>query len=263
MAKLIYTLEGAFLGEFAIETERMTIGRRPDNDICIDNLAISGEHAVLTVGTNGATLEDLGSTNGTIVNGQAIKSQLLRHGDVIELGKYQLKYIDEHQLPGKPPAAVADYEKTMILRPPTPEPEPVAEPPAESIPDTLPVHLPSWARPPSFSTAAQAVSQAAVPIQPPVTIAVAELPLARIRVQSGANAGRELALSKAHTTIGRQGVQVAAIARRPQGYFLSHVEGVRRPLINGQPVGEEAVRLDDQDLIEISGVTMKFYFFEI
>src|SRR3954462_7676809 len=95
MAKLIYSLDGAFLGEYPIEKERMTIGRRATNDIHIDNLGVSGEHAsILTIG-NDSFLEDLDSTNGTLVNGKPIKKHVLQHADVIEFGKFQLKYVNE------------------------------------------------------------------------------------------------------------------------------------------------------------------------
>src|SRR5690606_20305899 len=95
MAKLIFSLDGAFLGEYPLDKERITIGRRPANDIHIDNLAVSGEHAsVLTIGSD-SFLEDLDSSNGTMINGKAIKKHILQHSDVIEIGKYQLKYINE------------------------------------------------------------------------------------------------------------------------------------------------------------------------
>ncbi len=131
--------------------------------------------------------------------------------------------------------------------------------------------LPSWARPPNFSALAQdspplPVAGDEMPNQPPS--ASEEKPaqaisLARIQVQNGSNAGKELALSKDLTRIGRPGVQVAAISRRAEAYFVIHVEGTQRPLVNDKIVGDEAARLDDQDVIEIAGVKMKFHFFEI
>ena len=113
MTKLILSMDGLVLKEIALSKERMTIGRRASNDIQIDNLAISGEHAAIVTILNDSFLEDLNSTNGTLVNGQPIKKHFLKNGDVVELGKYKLKYITEQA----PTNEAADFEKTMVLRP--------------------------------------------------------------------------------------------------------------------------------------------------
>src|SRR5216684_3780731 len=115
MAKLILSMDGLVLKEIPLTKERTTIGRKPHNDIQIDNLAVSGEHAVIVTILNDSFLEDLGSTNGTVVNGNAIKKHFLQNNDVVELGKYKLKFVGEAA-----PAASgekADFEKTMVLRP--------------------------------------------------------------------------------------------------------------------------------------------------
>src|SRR5437762_6845157 len=115
MAKLILSMDGLVLKEIPLAKERTTIGRKPHNDIQIDNLAVSGEHAVIVTILNDSFLEDLGSTNGTVVNGNPIKKHFLQNNDVIELGKYKLKFVGEAA-----PAATgekADFEKTMVLRP--------------------------------------------------------------------------------------------------------------------------------------------------
>src|ERR1700694_595760 len=117
MAKLILSMDGLVLKEISLTKERTTIGRKPHNDIQIDNLAVSGEHAVIVTILNDSFLEDLGSTNGTVVNGNPIKKHFLQNNDVIELGKYKLKFVGEAA-----PAASgekADFEKTMVLRPST------------------------------------------------------------------------------------------------------------------------------------------------
>ena len=113
MTKLILSMDGLILKEYTLAKERTTIGRKPHNDIQIDNLAVSGEHAVVVSILNDSFLEDLGSTNGTLVNGQQIKKHFLQNNDVIELGKYKLKYL--HEQMGQ--AKAADFEKTMVLRP--------------------------------------------------------------------------------------------------------------------------------------------------
>jgi pSer/pThr/pTyr-binding forkhead associated (FHA) protein len=113
-AKLILSMDGLVLKEITLAKERTTIGRKPHNDIQIDNLAVSGEHAVIVTILNDSFLEDLGSTNGTLVNGQPIKKHFLQSNDVVELGKYKLKYVNDQA--GKT-TAPQDFEKTMVLRP--------------------------------------------------------------------------------------------------------------------------------------------------
>ena len=95
MAKLILSMDGLVLKEIPLDKERMTIGRKASNDIQIDNLAISGEHAAVVTILSDSFLEDLNSTNGTLVNGQSVKKHFLKNGDVIELGKYKLEYVTE------------------------------------------------------------------------------------------------------------------------------------------------------------------------
>lgn len=113
MAKLILSMDNLVLKEIPLNKERTTLGRKASNDIQIDNLAISGEHAVIVTILNDSFLEDLNSTNGTFVNGQQIKKHFLQNNDVIELGKYRLKYVNEAPIQ----ASQADFEKTMVLRP--------------------------------------------------------------------------------------------------------------------------------------------------
>src|SRR6266852_2567338 len=116
MAKLTLSLDGAMIKEVSLDKERMTIGRKPHNDIQIDNLAVSGEHACIVTILNDSFLEDLGSTNGTLVNGNSIKKHILQNHDVIEIGKYKLKYIGDAPAAGQ--SSVEDFEKTMVMRAP-------------------------------------------------------------------------------------------------------------------------------------------------
>lgn len=109
MPKVIVSIDGVVIKEIQLTKERTTLGRRPYNDVVIDNLAVSGEHAALQMTGQEVTLEDLNSTNGTYVNGKAVKKQALRNGDTIELGKYKVKFVSENEAP--------DYDKTMIFRP--------------------------------------------------------------------------------------------------------------------------------------------------
>lgn len=114
MAKLILSLDGIVLKEQELTKERTTIGRKPHNDVQIDNLAVSGEHAVIVTILNDSFLEDMGSTNGTMVNGNSVKKHFLQNSDVVEIGKYKLKYINEVASS----TTASDFEKTMVLRAP-------------------------------------------------------------------------------------------------------------------------------------------------
>jgi pSer/pThr/pTyr-binding forkhead associated (FHA) protein len=313
MAKLILSMDGLVLKEIPLSKERTTIGRKPSNDIQIDNLAVSGEHAVIVTIMNDSFLEDLGSTNGTIVNGNPIKKHFLQNNDVIELGKYKLKFLAE---PGVQPAAsAADFEKTMVLRPSAMKA--VAEharPPAAggtaqsaeqarataarqaagaaasagtlakdttgtlakdttgtlakdttgnvakdaTAPGASPAGGAAPAAAPSGPTTTSPGGAAAAPAGAPVAPKPAHL-LGAIQILSGSNAGKALELVKPLTTLGKPGVQVAVLTRRPQGYFITHVEGAKQPSVNGQSIGTAPHALKDHDVIELAGVKMEFF----
>ena len=97
MPKMIESIDGVVIKEVQLTKDKTTLGRRPYNDIVIDNLAISGEHAVFEVQGNQVYLEDMDSTNGTYVNGKAAKRLLLQHGDLIDVGKYKIKFDDQSE----------------------------------------------------------------------------------------------------------------------------------------------------------------------
>ena len=269
MAKLILSLDGQLIKEFTLSKERTTIGRKPHNDIQIDNLAVSGEHAIIMTILNDSFLEDLGSTNGTLVNGQPVKKHFLQSNDTIEIGKYKLKYVNEVAAS----MSHAEFEKTMVLRTP-----PGAAPKQEtrSLTDTqtnleaLPRQAEEVAiAPSSIGTSTVPPVASAAPAKPPVaspTPPPAASPAAPagqvtgiIQILSGPNAGKELPLAKPLTTLGKPGVQVAVIAKRPQGYFLTHVEGANFPSVNGKTLDAQARQLGDHDIIELAGVKMEFF----
>ncbi|MFA7269329.1 MAG: FHA domain-containing protein [Sterolibacterium sp.] len=239
MAKLTLSMDGLLLKEIPLTKERTTIGRKPHNDIQIDNLAISGEHAVIVTILNDAFLEDLGSTNGTQVNGQPIKKHFLQNDDVIELGKYRLKYTKEAQ----PQAAQADFEKTMIIRP-----DMAAKPAVQTSEKAM-----------MENTRADMTAGHLAPSAPPAAQPAAALPRGAIQILSGANAGKELELTKTLSSLGKPGVQVAVITRRPQGYFITHVEGAVFPSVNGKTLDAQAHPLQDHDIIELAGIKMEFF----
>jgi pSer/pThr/pTyr-binding forkhead associated (FHA) protein len=276
MAKLILSMDGLVLKEIPLTKERTTIGRKPHNDIQIDNLAVSGEHAVIVTILNDSFLEDLGSTNGTVVNGNPIKKHFLQNNDVVELGKYKLKFIGE----AAPAAGAekADFEKTMVLRPAAMKAAAAASAgggaqaavaarqaavqaagaaaQATGVADKDAAKAPAAAAPAPAAAAAPAAT-AAAPAAPAAK--PGGQPLGAIQLLSGANAGKELELTKPLTTLGKPGVQVAVLTRRPQGYFITHVEGANRPQVNGQPIGAAPHALKDHDVIELAGIKMEFF----
>src|SRR5262245_53333308 len=281
MAKLILSMDGLVLKEIPLAKERTTIGRKPHNDIQIDNLAVSGEHAVIVTILNDSFLEDLGSTNGTVVNGNAIKKHFLQNNDIIELGKYKLKFVGE----AAPAAAAAggaekaDFEKTMVLRPSQMK---AAAEMAKAMAGAGGGAAGGQAAAVAQRAAAvQAAGQAATstgvadkdaakapapaPAAPAAPSATATSPakpgqpMGAIQLLSGANAGKELELNKPLTTLGKPAVQVAVLTRRPQGYFITHVEGSSRPAVNGQQIGAAPHALKDHDVIELAGVKMEFF----
>jgi pSer/pThr/pTyr-binding forkhead associated (FHA) protein len=211
MPKMIVSIDGVVIKEVQLTKDRTTLGRRPYNDIVIDNLAVSGEHAVIQLSGNDVSLEDLNSTNGTYINGKAVKKQQLANSDTIEIGKYKIKYVNEQQEEG--------FERTMIIK------------------------------------AGSAGLAAASPAAAPVAAAASH---AAIKVLSGAAAGREVPLVKVVTTIGKPGVAVAAITKRPHGFVVAHVEGTSKPMLNGSPIGAEPVTLKDGDVLELAGTQMQF-----
>ncbi len=249
MAKLILSMDALILKEITLSKERTTIGRKPHNDIQIDNLAVSGEHAVIVTILQDSFLEDLGSTNGTVVNGQPVKKHFLQNNDIIELGKYKLKYVNEA------PAAqakAADFEKTMVLRPGAVKAAASAAAPAAA---------------PAAATAGGAksfgdtvVNHGTTTTPPAATAKPATQRNVALQLLSGPNAGKELDLTKPLTTLGKPGVQVAVITRRPQGFFITHVEGASFPVVNGKPIDAQAHALNDHDVIELAGVKMEFFF---
>jgi pSer/pThr/pTyr-binding forkhead associated (FHA) protein len=272
MAKLILTLDGVMLKEYTLTKERTTIGRKAHNDVPIDNLAVSGEHAAIVTILNDSFLEDLGSTNGTLVNGQPIKKHFLQNGDVIEIGKYKLKYVNE----ATSTTTAADFEKTMVLRAP---PKAPADPKLGDTQTGIPTDtggirksLSDTQINPNLGATTTgglgaAATDARTPGPRPETATISPVAPAAasglqgvIQILSGPNAGKELPLTKPLTTLGKPGVQVAVIAKRPQGYFLTHVEGASFPVVNGKALDAQARLLGDHDVIELAGVKMEFFF---
>jgi len=278
MAKLILSLEGSVIREIPLNKERVTIGRKPTNDIQIENLAVSGEHACIVTILNDSFLEDLGSTNGTLVNGNTIKKHILQNNDVIEIGKYKMKYMMEAvpaAAPGHPPAE--DFEKTMVMRAPprgaaAPKPAapaaaarapataaPAATSPRPAAPPPPPAAAPKPAASGPTASGPTASGPGPTASAPPAARPGEAQALAALQILTGSAAGKEIELTKNLTTLGKPGVQVAVITRRPQGYFITHVEGTNFPVVNGKALDAQAHPLKDHDVIELAGVKMEFF----
>ncbi len=222
-AKLILSMNGVVLQEYVLDKRRMTIGRKPGNDVVIDNLAVSSEHAVIETILNDSFLEDMDSTNGVMVNGASIKKHLLHHNDLIEIGKYKLKYLNEQ----KSQVTAADFEKTMVMRSPI---QLAASGSAKEglfeATGKLKVMAPNApaGQVPEPQQAKPALSQQIRPAAPLPAPVPPQAP-AVIQILTGPNAGKELELVKNLTTLGKSGLQVAVLTRRPRGYFITYVDG--------------------------------------
>jgi pSer/pThr/pTyr-binding forkhead associated (FHA) protein len=236
-SKLILKFKESVISECPLDQEETTIGRKPDNTIHIDNLAVSGRHArVLKIG-NKAILEDLGSTNGTHVNNKNVTKHVLKHGDVILIGKHTLTYVE---LPDQPAAA-----------PVPPEPE------EEGVDKTMVIT-------PQARAAMAPKEEGASPSGP-------AMPLGGVQVVSGPQAGRAFELSSSLTSIGKGdtckikvkgftvGKQAAVITRRPTGYHIAYLEGMAKTKVNGETLGNEPRTLKDGDIIEIGDTRLEFF----
>lgn len=233
MAKLVFLLDGHVVKEHVLDKSRISIGRRASNDIHIDNLAISGEHAVVVTTEDSCYIEDLSSTNGTVVNHAKIKKHLLTNGDLVRLGKYKLQYLDDgviHQPRND------GFESTVL----------VADA-SEALGGT------------SQSEQAEKPVQAIVrSTQKTTQTAANSVKWARLTILNGDDVGSALLLDKSIVKIGQPNEQLALVTKRTQGYFISHVIGDGGLLVNGKAINTHVRALRNHDEIEMLGVKMKF-----
>ena len=239
MAKLVLSSDGVITKEFLLEQEVFNIGRKSQNDIQIDDISVSGTHARVLVEQNfymenlkDVYIEDANSTNGTYVNGKKIKKHMLRHGDMIQIGRHEFKFLDDD---------APDFDKTVVIAP-TPTTPHVAK---EPVPEAAP----------ALAEASPATDQ---PEQQPKQ----GVKLAYVKVLSGPKAGKELDLVKSYTSMGNAGTMIV-IAKRQQGYFVSHVSGKSEkhgsfPTVNENPIGAQSVPLQDHDILDIDGLKLEF-----
>ena len=230
MPKLVISVDGVVVKEAQLTKDRTTLGRRPYNDIVIDHLAVSGEHAVILMQNGDVILQDCHSTNGTYVNGARITSQKLADRDRIEVGRYKIDY-----------HATGSARATPSM-PQTPPAKPASSPAAPA---------------PAQQAAGAASAFAATGFQDSRPAAPKKAGPC-VRVLNGSATGRELLLTKDVTTIGKPGVSVASITRKPQGFELALMEGAYVPTVNGVALDDGPIMLRNHDRIELAGIRMEF-----
>ena len=223
MAKLVVSQNGMVEGHYFLDKPRFTLGRMPHSDIYLNHPGVSNVHAVIVTMSNDHILEDMGSTNGTLINGEKIDKHILQNNDTIELGCYQLKYVNQRA------NSDMDFDKTMITT--------VA----------LTEHDQLSAQP----MLATAVSSARA--------VKTSFPLGGVRHLKGDFVGHEILINAPLKTFGQPGTQLLMISRRPLGYYVTHVEGRRPPKINGKTIGTQAVLLNVNDRVEIADLELEFY----
>jgi len=213
--KLEFSFNSSKLAEFLLDKEVMTIGRKEDNDIRIENLAVSGHHARILTIFEDSFLEDLSSTNGTYVNGKAIDKHPLKHGDVIVIGKHELQYVNDSK------QFADDSEKTVLIRRKPPAPE-VASAAVRSAP---------------------AANPHTVEYEPTPAPQSGQFDSAKLQILNGKSAGRELPLVKASVKLGKSGAEVVQINKRPDGHFivcLDQASNDYHASVNGEVIGSRS-----------------------
>jgi hypothetical protein len=213
MAKLMVSRGGAMLGSWFIEDRRVTFGRADGVDIKLENQAVSKQHAAIDVMGADHILLDLGSANGTYVNGGRVTRHLLRHGDTIEILDFQIRYVDHKSV------TASEGDRTMIFR--------GGEP---GVPPMDGAKVPA--------TEARAVEVL--------------LPAGTLKGISGKRAGVSMPLDATLVPIGERGRDYAAIFRRPGGFAIARVQG-RPPRVDGRPIGDGWQPMRHGTTIELGG----------
>jgi hypothetical protein len=265
MSKLVLFLPDGTTLDVPLARERMTIGRRADNDICLPHLAVSGEHAVVVTILADSFLEDLQSTNGTLVNDKPVAKHFLRDRDEIEIGRNKLVYCidDDAQLASKAvvgAARIAERDFGGRVEPAKPfakkkgrRAAPPATPAAPAVPPEAPVPRDDLIPDAAPVDEKEVVAAPAVAPVPPPTPQGPSL-----RLLTGLKAGTLIALTKPETTLGRPGVQVASIVQEDASFRIKPVEGISPPALNGQPVGSDGAVLAPGDIIEVAGTRLEY-----
>ena len=295
--KLIISLEDKVVEEIPIEKEIITIGRRTDNDLCLDNLAISGYHSQISSVLDDCFLEDLDSTNGTFVNSKIVKKHALKDGDIIDIGNHRIKYIN-HLASN---SANSEFEKTLIMTATTERKNAFKEEQdvkeledhIDSIDDgaddltsdnieretsaekaqggqSLDSQINSLEKemcdPSNAEDKDKKFEQAiASPSGDTDDIQINSQPpassIGRIQILNGKNSGKEIALDKSLTTVGKPDVAVVGITKRNTGYFIMHIDGNPETpsKLNGEVIAAKAEPIEDHDIIDVAGIKLEFF----
>lgn len=244
MSKLVLQGERGSTREFALDRERITIGRKANSDIHLDDSAVSGNHAVIITLGSDSFLEDLESTNGTQVNQNAVHKCVLQDGDEISISRFTFTFISEVLTPSAPGKTISATPRPSIA----PRAHATALDAATTMPESTPLDAAANSyRPPRSSV-----------IESTEEIQTGSSTLGVLKISSGPGAGQTLELSRPVTTLGKPGIQVAAITLRDGQYFLGLVEGTDLPLINGSEIKSLPCLLQSRDIINIADVKLEF-----
>jgi pSer/pThr/pTyr-binding forkhead associated (FHA) protein len=194
-AKLVLSAADGATRSHPVGSADVRIGRRPFNELVLDDLTVSGTHAVIVSEDGRRMLRDLDSRNGTVLNGSPVRTARLEHGDLIEIGVYRLRYLVDRGVPAR--SSGSDVQ--------------------------------------------------AIPAPP-----------ASLERMSGPERGQMIALERPITSINGGASQVAVVSRRKSGYYVTHLEGLAFPVVNGDTIGLVSHPLLDGDLIELSGTLYRF-----
>jgi pSer/pThr/pTyr-binding forkhead associated (FHA) protein len=227
MSKIIVSFKGATIAEYDVRPGEMIIGRKSSADVQIDSLAVSGSHAKISTQGDTTTIEDLGSTNGSFIDGQKITSHTLNNGDAVQIGKHTITFVSG------PSAAVEEddddddeFEKTVVLG-------------VNAMPNIA-------TPPPKPATPAPGATAASAP------------QVGGLQILNGPRSGLIFKLTKSLTNVGQKGHCAAVISRRGGGYHLAHVDGPNPPSVNGEQLGKQARPLQEGDVVEIGTIKMQF-----
>ncbi|MGQ7844173.1 FHA domain-containing protein [Granulosicoccus sp. 3-233] len=296
MTTIIVTHEDNEVDEFDFNDgqDTISIGRRSSNDVCIPDLSVSGNHALITLEGGEFWLEDLNSTNGTYINGQVVQRQTIRNNDEIIIGKIRITFhgsdslaanvatTDAHAASAPVSSDFGDghvesideidalamneasegIEDHRMSAGPADRQDVSSQPahPMEGVDNPAAASTTATPGPSSSASAATADTTQA----PMLELESAPANTSRgavIEIKNGAKSGQILPIDKPVTTLGRPGIQIAAIMRKPDGYFLMHIESddsVERPTLNRDAIGDEPVLLHSGDELNVAGIDVEF-----
>lgn len=224
MAKLVLSTEGSIVDQRFLDDARLTVGRRAGNAIVVDDTAVADLQFTIVVVGNDHILEHASDGAGTAVNGKPVLRRILRHGDVIELGAFHLRYIDTKA------SSAFDLERTMLIA----------------------------GLPPPVAAVVGIAAERADSDAPQARASVVNFPRGRVRWLGDARGERTQTLNRVVATFGEPGVALAVVTRRPHGYFLTHVEGRDRARVNGVSIGVQPQALRHGDVIEVGDDKLSF-----